>query len=99
MADTSLAITTEYVRCFMALVGRGVSWPDCVSESLRQQDLHQLDVTYVITHGDVVETDKETADGANFVIIGETCDDVQLRVEIWLDPNELDYRILSVSRL
>ena len=99
MADTSLAITTEYVRCFLALVGKGISWPDKVLTSLREEGVHPLDVTYVITHGDVVETEKENADGANFVIIGETCDDIRLRVEIWLDPNELDYRILSVSCL
>lgn len=99
MADTSLAITTEYVRCFLALVGKGISWPDKVLDSLHEQDLHQLDVTYVITHGEVVESEKESAYGTNFVIVGETCDEVQVRVEVWLEPNELDYRILSATRL
>lgn len=98
MADTSLAITTEYVRCFMALVGKGISWPESVLKSLSENGLHPLDVTYVITHGDVLETDKETADGANFVLVGETCDEVRICVELWLDPNELNYRILSVNR-
>jgi hypothetical protein len=99
MADTSLAITTEYVRCFMAMVGKGISWPDRVLETLRREGLHQLDVTYVITHGEVANADKESADGANFVIIGETCDDVRISVEVWLDNSQLDYRVVEVSRL
>jgi len=99
MADASLAITTEYVRCFLALIGKGISWPDEVLKSLREDGLHQLDVTHVITHGDVVELEKECAYGTEFAIVGETCDEVEIRVDVWLEPNDLDYRILSVTRL
>lgn len=97
MADTSLAITTEYVQCFMALIGKGISWPDAVVQSLVKQGLDRLDVTYVMTHGGVVEVEKETADGTNFVMVGKTCDDVHVRVEFWADVNQLSLRILDVT--
>ncbi|ANU07007.1 hypothetical protein [Paraurantiacibacter namhicola] len=99
MADPALSITDEYVQNVLALVGCGISWPVAVSKSVQEQGLHPFDVTYVMTHGKVVETEKETADGANYVMIGRNCDEVQIRVEFWLDPNHFDVRILTVQRI
>jgi hypothetical protein len=99
MADASLAITTEYVKTFLAMIGKGIAWPDSVKVLIDSQDLHQLDVLHVMTHGTVVASDKETADGATFLMIGTTTDDVQIRVEFWADPNQLSMRILDVSRI
>jgi hypothetical protein len=99
MADPLLAITTEYVQCFFALMGKGVWWPKATRRQLVEQDLSWLDVTYVITHGDVIEAEKETADGTTVTIIGYTCDDERLRIKFWADPNQLSLRILDVSRL
>jgi hypothetical protein len=99
MADASLAITTEYVKTFLAMFGKGIAWPDCVRSSVASQGLCPLDVMYIMTHGSVVETDKETTDGTNFIMIGETCDDVRVRVRFWADPNQLSMRILDVDRI
>lgn len=97
MADALLAITTEYVKCFLALMGKGIWWPEDVSNRLAQQGLDPHDVTYVMTHGDAVDTKKETADGTIITMIGYTCDDVRIRVRFWSDFNQLSLRILDVS--
>lgn len=99
MADASLAITTEYVKCFLALFGTGIYWPEKVLRALAGDNLETLDVMYVLTHGDVVESEKETADGATMTMIGQTCDDVQIRVTFWSDINQMDFRILAVTRI
>lgn len=99
MADPSLAITSEYVQCFLAMAGKGISWPNRVMNALSSQDLHPLDVTYVIAHGEVVEAEKETADGTTYVMVGETCDDVQLSVKFHLNGDQMEFRILNVSRI
>jgi hypothetical protein len=96
MADTSLAVTTEYVQCFMKLIGKGIAWPEAVVESLLERGLHRLDVTHVITHGDVVEI-KENADGKTLVMIGRSCEDVLIRVEFWADENQRKLRIMDVT--
>jgi len=99
MADASLAITQEYVKCFLALMGKGVFWPEDVRLSLPNQGLDQLDVMYVMSHGEVIEAEKETADGTIYIMIGNTCDDVPIRTEFWADLNQLSLRILSVERI
>lgn len=99
MADASLAITTEYVRCFLALMGKGVFWPDEVIKQLAMHGLDRLDVTHVLTHGDVVEAEKETANGTTMAIIGYTCDDVHIRIDFWTDHSQLSLRILNIARI
>ena len=99
MADASLPITTEYVRCFLALMGKGFWWPDEVLRRLPEQGLDTLDVTYVLADGDVVTTEKETADGTTMVTIGYTCDEERIKVKFWTDPNQLTLRILDVARI
>lgn len=99
MADASLAITTEYVKCFLALFGTGFYWPESVLHALAEQHLDTLDVMYVLTHGDVVESEKETADGTTMTMIGRTCDDVLIRIQFWSDMNQMDFRILKVTRI
>lgn len=97
--EVSLAITTEYVKCFLALMGKGIYWPEAVLARLAGEQLDPLDVTHVMAHGDVVEAEKETADGTIMVMIGHTCDDVLLRVKFWADSNQLTLRIMEVTRL
>jgi hypothetical protein len=97
MAEASLAITTEYVRCFFALMGKAVSWPEKMSPSLASIGLDALDVIHVVTHGDATESDKETADGSTMVLVGYTCDQVLIRVKIWIDVNQFNLRILNVT--
>ena len=97
MADALLAITSEYVRCFLALIGKDIWWPEAVRQKLLKQGLSPLDVTYVMTHGQVRESEKESAHGTAFVMIGTTCDDVQIRVEFWADPNEVTLRVVDVE--
>lgn len=99
MAEASLAITTEYVKCFLALIGKDISWPEVVRHRLAEEDLDPLDVTHVMTHGDAVESEKETAYGTTIVMIGYTCDDVRIRVKFWADMNQLSLRILDVARI
>lgn len=99
MADALLAITTEYVKCFFALMGKGIWWPDEVLSRLGQQGLDRHDATYVMTHGDAIKTEKETADGTTIVMVGYTCDDVHIRVKFWADINQLSLRVLDVSRI
>lgn len=99
MADASLAITTEYVKCFLALMGKGIWWPDHVRNQLAGEDLDAQDITHVLTHGDVVGAEKETADGTTMTMIGYTCDDVRVRVKFWADGNQLSLRILDVARI
>jgi len=99
MADALLAITTEYVKCFLALVGKDIWWPEFVLQRLRSHGLYPLDVTYVMTHGEVVATEKEEADGTNFWMTGITCDDVSIRVEFRVEPDLMTLRILDVERI
>lgn len=99
MSEASLAITTEYVKCFLALMGKGIHWPDIVLLNLAAENLDRVDVTHVLTHGDVVECEKEAADGTYMVMIGSTCDDVLIRVKFWTDLTQLSLRILEVSRI
>lgn len=99
MAEASLAITTEYVKCFLALMGKGITWPEKVRLQLGGEALDPLDVTHVLSHGDVVESEKETADGTTMVMIGYTCDDVRVRIKFWSDVNQLSLRILDVTRI
>lgn len=97
MAETVLAITTEYVKCFLALMGKGFFWPDRVLERLANLQLTVVDVTHVMTHGQVVESEKESADGTAFSMVGETCDDVRILVRFWLDQNQIRVRIVDVD--
>jgi hypothetical protein len=97
MAETSLAITTEYVRCFLALMGKDIAWPQSVLQKLTALPLDRLDVTHVITHGQVVNSEKESADGTVFIISGETCDELAIRVTFWADPNQMSLRIIDVD--
>ena len=99
MVDTSLAITTEYVKCFLALMGKGFWWPDVVLEMLAKEQLEPIDVTYVMSHGDVIGTEKETADGTFYTMVGSTCDDVRIRVNFWADGNQMVLRVLEVNRI
>lgn len=98
MADALLAITREYIKCFLALMGKGIYWPDLVLQSMRQQGLDCLDVTHVMSHGEAIDTEKDTADGTTYTMIGTTCDDIEIRVAFWADINQLDLRILDVKR-
>ena len=98
MAEASLAITAEYVKCFLALMGKGIFWPDLVTGKLAQMGLDRLDVTHVMTHGEVVACEKEDANGTKMVMVGHTCDDVLIRVTFWSDVNQLTLRILDVER-
>lgn len=99
MAEVQLAITKEYIRCFLALMGKGIFWPEALLASLARQGLDPLDVTYVMTHGDPVGVEKEDAYGTLFEVIGTTCDDDCVRVLFWADPNQLDLRIIEVERM
>lgn len=99
MADTSLAITTEYVKCFLAFIGKGIWWPEAIRLKLAKEALDSQDVIYVLTHGDVVESEKETAHGTTMCMIGQTCDDVRIRVKFWSDINQAEFRILEVERI
>lgn len=99
MADALLAITTEYVKCFLVLVGKDICWPEFVLQQLRLHGLDPLDVTYVIAHGEVVATEKEDAYGTNFWMTGKTCDDASIRVEFRIEPDETTLRIRNVERI
>ena len=99
MENTSLAITTEYVRCFLAFIGKGIWWPAGLRLKMAREALDPQDVIYVLTHGDVTEAEKETAHGTTMCMIGHTCDDVLIRVKFWSDPNQMEFRVLDVERI
>lgn len=99
MPETALAITTEYVRCFLALIGTNVIWPESVLRQMRHDDIDPVDVMHVLTHSDVIDCEKETADGATMVTEGFDCDETGLRVEFWAHPDQMRLRILAVARI
>lgn len=99
MAEALIAVTTEYVKCFLALMGKGFIWSEHVRRQLAEDGLDALDVTHVIVHGDIVSSDKETADGVKMVMLGHTCDEVCIRVKFWMDTDRFNVRILSVTKV
>jgi L-cysteine desulfidase len=80
-------------------MGKGIFWPDSVVQQLAQMKLSPLDVTHVLSHGEVIRCDKEDEDGTKMVMIGETCDEIYIRVSFWSDDNQLTMRILNVELL
>lgn len=99
MAEALLAVTTEYVKCFLALMGKDFIWPEHVRLQLAAEGFDPLDVTHVLIHGDVVESEKETADGVTMVVIGHTCDDVRIRVRFWADTDQFTLRVSEVTMI
>jgi hypothetical protein len=97
MATQSLAITTDYVRAFLALVGTAITWPDVIVQRLAGDGLDRLDVMHVLKTGDVVKSEKENTYGVDMVVVGTTCDEVKLRVDFWTDGNSVQIRIASVQ--
>jgi hypothetical protein len=97
MADNTLAVTSEYIRGFVALYHTEMSWPDDLTSSLANQGLDILDVLHVLKHGQVIYSEKETADGVEMASEATTPDGISLIVKFWIDVNSIRLRIRSVK--
>jgi len=97
MADKLLAITTEYVRSFLALWQSELGWPVSVFKQVNELGLDMFDVLQVLKEGEVIECEKEIANGARMVIDGWTCDNVHVIVEVWTELNKPTIRLRNIK--
>lgn len=94
MAEPAQQIETDYVR--IAISSFDLRWTSEVERCRISMGLDVLDLHDALLDAVAKRSNKLDAKGASFDVVGVTCDDVPLHMQIWVDPDEC---LCSIEKL
>lgn len=97
MAVAAYKAETTYLRGWATSYYSEVSWDDAAEQTMRAERVHLVLVRQVLIAGRVVVSEKNEACGADWEVVGSTCDGDRLRLALTVHCNEYRVRIRRVS--
>lgn len=92
-------IETQFLRGWAATYYAEVSWDTEAEETMREARMPLVVVRQVLLSGRVVFSEKSDADGADWEVIGSTCDGDRLRLALIVHCDQYRVRIRRVMVL
>lgn len=96
MAEPALKLATKYLR--IAVANFDMGWTPAVEAKLRTCGLDLTDLHNSLLRCEVQLSNETDADGAFFIVSGETTEDVKLDIHLWVNPDTRVLRIVKVSQ-
>lgn len=98
-AEIHFKIETEYLRCFAENFVNEVGFNAEAEFAMRSADITLPDLNYALKHGVVIESEKEDADKAIWVVVGETCDEEELLITLEVHCNSYQVCVVRIMRV
>lgn len=101
MRANKLRHETVYLREFAAHCLNELAFDDAAEEQMRRGSITLVEVNHAMKTGFVVNSEKEDAEGAIWVVEGKNCDDDKLVItlEVFCDRNHMCIkRVIKVMR-
>ena len=95
MAEPALKIATDFVR--VAVADFDMSWSPSVESALAAGGLDLTDLHNALTFCEVTRSNKTEAEGVFLEVVGETTENVELRILVWVNTDRSLYRVEEVS--
>lgn len=95
MAEPALKLATKYLR--IAVANFDMGWTPAVEAELRQLGLDLTDLHNALLRCEVQRSNETDADGAFFIVLGETTEDERLEIQVWVNPETRVLRVEKVS--
>lgn len=92
-------VETQYLREFARSYLSEVAFRPRAEMQMRSQGVTLTGVHHVMRTGDVAKTEKEDAEGTVWTVVGETCDDDRLRIQLEVFYDRYQMVIVDVRKI
>jgi hypothetical protein len=96
---SAASVATEYLREFAKHYLKYLAFDDEAERQMREEKISLVDVHNALKTGVVVDGDKESAEGATWVIVGETCEEEELTITLEVYVHQNDMCVKRVTRI